>query len=721
MKQQAQHTPPFTEGINRVDGIMKVTGAAKYSAEYELPGMTYAVFAISNITKGTITSIDTKAAERAPGVLAVLTHLNAPKVPGYEAGKDPSKPPTTGGPLKFFVDNSVKYNGQPIAMVVADSFERATYAASLIKAQYNKQQHETDTEKNKFKAAAPKGGRNGGDYKRGTPDDWKAAAVKVEQEYVVPINVHNPMELSVTLAHWTADDKVTVYAKTQGVKSTQNAIAQAFKLPVENVQVTTKFVGGAFGNALRTWPHEIATVQAAKLVKRPVKTVLTRELQFNTVGYRPYTWQKVSMGASADGKLTGIIHEATAQTSSFEEFTEGTVNMTRFMYACPSVGTVYKITPLDVNTPTWMRGPGEATGAFALESAMDELADKLGIDPIELRIRNHADTDPENGKPFSSKNLKEAYEMGADKIGWSKRKLKPGTLTEDGWLIGYGMGTGVFGAGRGRATVKAALLDNGTLLIQTSVTDIGVGTGTAMTQIASEIFTGIPVKKIKFELGDSSLPPSPTQGGSTITSTVGGAVHDACTQLKEKFQQLIGNGGTDKPDYVKVLKEKNLPQLEVTVTSSGSTEMRNFSSYSYSVHFVKVKVHPKTGVVRVDNVVSVADSGHIVSPKTARSQIIGGAIGGIGMALMEEGIMDHRYGRYVNNNYADYHVPISADIPQIDALFVNKPDYRVNPMGAKGMGEIALIGMSAAVANAVYNATGKRIRELPITPDKLLS
>jgi xanthine dehydrogenase YagR molybdenum-binding subunit len=720
MKQQELlNIPPFTEGINRVDGRLKVTGAAKYAAEFEVPGMTYAVFANSTITKGTIKAIDTKAAERAPGVLAVFTYLNAPKVPGYQTGGDPSKPPSGGGPLKLFVDNTVKYNGQPVAMVIADSFERATYAASLVKAEYNKEPHQTDTSKVLDKADTPKGPRFA-DYKRGTPDDWQSAPVKLETEYVVPIDVHNPMELSAIIAHWTADDKLTVYDKTQGVKSTQNAIAQAFKLPPDNVQVTAKFVGGAFGNALRTWPHEIAAVMAARQVKRPVKLVLTREMQFYTVGYRPYTWQKINIGATADGKLTSIVHEARAQTSSFEEFTEGTVNMTRFMYACPNVSTIYKITPVDVNTPTWMRGPGEATGAFALESAIDELADKLNMDPIELRIRNHADTDPENGKPFSTKYLKEAYQMGADKIGWQNRKNKPRSVQEDGWLIGYGMGSGVFGAGRGRATVKATIQNDGTLLLQTSVTDIGVGTGTAMTQIASEVFTGIPVSKIKFELGDSSLPPSPTQGGSMITSTVGGAVHDACTALKEKFQQLIGNGGTDKPDYAQVLKDKNLPQLDVTITSSGSSEMRNFSSYSYSVHFVQVKVHPKTGVVRVNKVVSVADSGHIVSPKTARSQVIGGAIGGIGMALMEEGVIDHRFGRYVNADLAGYHVPVHADIPQIEALFVNKPDYKVNPMGAKGMGEIALIGMSAAVANAVYNATGKRVRELPITPDKLL-
>lgn len=632
------------DAISRVDGRLKVTGGARYSAEYNQPGLTYAVFTDSTVTKGAIKSIDTKAAERAPGVLAVITYLNAPKIPGYETGRDPSKPPTKGGPLKLFYDEKIWFNGQPVAMVIADSFERATHAAGLVKVQYTKESYQTDTMKAMDKATTPKGERFA-DYQRGDKTALDNAPVKVEAEYLVPVNVHNPMELHAIIARWDAEDKVTVWDKTQGVKSTQSSIAQAFKLKAENVQVNSKFVGGAFGAALRTWPHEIAAVMAAQLIKKPVKLVLTRTAMFNSVGYRPFTWQKISLGATADGKLTGIHHIATAQTSSYEEFTEGTVNMTRFMYACPNVGTQYKITGLDVSTPTWMRGPGEATGAVALECAMDELAAKLNLDPIELRVRNHADVDPENGKPFSTKYLKEAYELGADRIGWKERKLQPGTLRENGWLVGYGMGSGTFGAGRGRATVKATMRADGTLLLQTAVSDIGPGTGTVMVQVASEVM-GIPPERIKYELGDSSLPPSPTQGGSMITSTVGSAVHDVCAALREKFQQLLGNGGTDKPDYAAILKQKDLPQLEVTLASQGDQESRKYSMYSFSVHFIKVLVNPATGVVKVDRVVSVADSGHIVSPKTARSQVVGGAIGGIGMALMEEGIIDHRYGRY---------------------------------------------------------------------------
>jgi xanthine dehydrogenase YagR molybdenum-binding subunit len=710
---------PYTDGIDRADGRLKVTGKAKYSAEYNQPGITYAVLVGSRITYGTIKSIDTRAAKSAPGVLEVITYLNAPKIPGYQTGKDPAKPQTAGGPLKLFNDEKVWFNGMPIAMVIADTFERATYAGSLIKAEYNEEAHETDVAKNLDKAVTPSGPRFE-DYKKGDENAWKTAEASLSEEYIIPINVHNPMELHAIIAQWDGPDRVTVWDKTQGVKSTQGTIAQAFKIPAENVHVNSQFVGGAFGSALRTWPHEIAAVMAAQVVKKPVKLMLTREQMFNSVGYRPYTWQKISMGATKDGKLVGLVHEAVGQSSAYETFTEGTVNLSRNMYACPNIATIYKISHVDVGTPTWMRGPGETSGAYALECAMDEMAAKLNLDPIEFRLRNYAETDPETGKPFSGKNLKDAYQLGADKIGWSNRKLEPGTLKEDGWLVGYGMGTGIFGAGRGRATIKATLTADGMLNLQTAVSDIGPGTGTMMVKIASDTLD-IPVNRIRFEIGDSALPPSPTQGGSMITSTVGSAVQEACANLKEQFQKLAGNGGTDNPDYVKILKDHNLPQLSVTYSGQGNEAGKAFSLHSFSVHFIKVKVNPRTGVVRVAAVASVADSGRVISPKTARSQVVGGAIGGIGMALTEEGIFDHRFGKYVNADLANYHVPVNADIPQIDALFVNKPDFNVNPIGAKGMGEIALIGMAAAVANAVYNATGKRIRQLPITPDKLLS
>ena len=709
MNDKTLNKPSSSTGMNRVDGRLKVTGAAKYAAEFNVKGLAYGVLVCSTIAKGSIRSIDSKQAQNAPGVLAVISHLNCPKVPGYAA--EPAK-----APIKIFYDNKVLYNGHPVAMVIADTFERAQYAASLVKVEYDAEKHVTSLKDNLAGAVAP---HDDAEYKRGDPSAWASAPVKVEQEYILPSEVHNPMELHAIVARWDAEDKITVWDKTQGVKDTQSNIARIFGIPVDNVEVHSKFVGGAFGSALQVWQHEVAAIIGAKVVKRPVKLMLTRADMFTSVGYRPLTWQKIGIGATADGKLVGIHHQAIGQTSTYEDFAEGPADVSRQLYACPNAYTSNKILSLDVGSPTWMRGPGPATGTFALESAMDELSYKLNIDPIELRLRNYAETDPESGKPFSGKNLKDAYKMGAENIGWHHRSQKPGLATKDGWLLGYGVSGGTFGADREPATVKAIMMADGTLVLQTAVSDIGPGTGTMAVSIAAETM-GIPADKIRFDLGDSALPNAPQQGGSTITSSVGSAVYMACNALKEKFQQLIGNGGSDKPDYAQVLKQHNLSKLEVSIDSKAGAEVDKYAMYSWSVHFVAVLVNPLTGVVKLDKVTCVADSGRIISPKTARSQIMGGVIMGIGMALTEETVIDHRYGKVMNASFADYHVPVNADIPQIDALFVNKPDYNINPLGAKGMGEISLIGMAAAVANAVYNATGKRVRELPITPDKLM-
>jgi len=628
-------------------------------------------------------------------------------------------------------------------LVIADTFERAQDAATLVKVQYSKEAPHTDLNENIAAAVAPKNTRLA-EYKRGDGDVYRSAPVSIESEYIMPMEVHLPMELHSTIAVWDGPDKVTVYDKTQGVKSTQRSVMQAFGLKEENVKVISQFVGGGFGSALRTWPHVIAAVMGAQKTGKPVKLVLHREQMFTHVGYRPYTIQKVGLGAGRDGKLIGIMHEAWSQTSSYEEFTEGTVNLSRFMYACPNVLTKYKVAPLDLSTPTWMRGPGEATGAFALESAMDELAYALDIDPIELRLRNYAETDPERNRPFSSKFLKECYQMGADAIGWWQRDHKPRSMQENGWLVGYGMSSGVFGAGRGNASVLMRLMADGSLITQSAVSDSGPGTATSMTKIAADVM-GLPTNKVSFQLGDSSLPPGPTQGGSTTTSTLGSAVYEAGVALKQKLADIATKEGgifagvkkedlrfqnegiahaSNKISYIDLLKQNNLPSVEVTQESKGGNanpQAQQYSMYSFSVHFTKVHVHPTTGVVRVKRVVTVADAGKIVSEKTAASQMIGGVVGGIGMALTEEAVIDHRFGRIINNNFADYHVPVHADCPHIEPLFVNKPDPIINPIGSKGMGEIALIGYAASVANAVYHATGKRIRELPITPDKIIA
>lgn len=729
---------PIPDDLDRVDGRAKVTGQAKYSAEYDLPGLVYGVLVGSNITKGTIKAIDTKAAETAPGVLAVFTHQNAPAIPGYAQSTSPNPGQSRGGGLKIFNDNIIRFNGQPIALVVADTFEQATHAASLIKAQYNKEEGQTDLME-AVKGGKPVEGNNFKEQVRGEKDAWQSAPVKLEATYTMPLQVHNPMELHATIARWDAEDKVTVWDKTQGVVSTQRSVAEAFKLEPKNVQVNAQFVGGGFGSALRTWPHVIAAVMGAKKVGKPLKLVLTRPQMFTLVGYRPEAVQRIAIGATGDGKLVGMKHEADAATSTYENFTEGLVKMTQQLYACKNVTTKYSIYPLNVSTPTWMRGPGEATGSFPLECGLDELSYTLNLDPIELRKRNYADTDPENGKPYSSKFLREAYDLGAETFGWKDRKPQPRSTTEDGWLVGYGMSTGIFGAFRGEGKVNAKLQADGSLLLQTASSDSGPGTATMMTKIASDGL-GIPANKIRVELGDSSLPPGPTQGGSSTTATLGTTVSQACVSLKKKLAALLKNGDKEVPvedvefangsmriktsgntvSYTQAMQTAAVPVLEVAESSGRNPQMQQYSAYSYSVHFVKVRVHPLTGVVRIAKAVTAGDAGTIISQKTARSQMIGGVVGGIGGALMEEGVIDHRYGRWVNNNFADYHVPVHADVPEIEAVFVNKPDPILNPNGSKGMGEIALIGFAAAVANAVYHATGKRIRSLPITPDKVL-
>ncbi|HMU46904.1 MAG TPA: xanthine dehydrogenase family protein molybdopterin-binding subunit [Chitinophagaceae bacterium] len=731
--------------IDRVDGVQKVTGSAKYSFEYDFPGMVYGVLATSNITKGTISALDTKAAENAPGVLAVITHLNCPELPGYKTTPEQEKLAATKKGYKVFADNIIRFNGQPIAVVVADTFERATYAASLIKASYNKENFNTDFEE-AIKSGTPLEGNNFKEYVRGEANAWKNAPVKIEATYTMPIEVHNPMEIHGITVVWEGPDKVTLYEKTQALSNTQQNIMRDFGLKKEDVRIITQFIGGAFGSAFNTWPHSMAALIAGRKVQKPIKLMLTRNQMFTLVGYRPQAIQKLSIGATQEGKLVGITHEATAMTGSYNEFTEGIVNGSRSLYNCPNVNTTYKVFPLDLSQPTWMRGPGETTGAFALESALDEMAYALKMDPIEFRIKNYAETDLERKKPYSSKYLKECYELGAEKIKWNERNHEPRSMREGDWLIGYGTGSGIFSAWRGAAKAVAKLFPDGTLILQSGVTDMGPGTATAMTNLAAETM-GLSHTKISFELGDTNLPPGPLQGGSGTTSTLGTAVFNACENMKKRLAELVKDNPvfhteivhnvtvedlvfengymtlktdkTKKISYADVLKNAKLGVLEISEDSKANP-MLNHSAFSYSVHFVKVKVHSKTGVIKIERAVTAVDAGKIINEKTAESQIIGAVVGGIGMSLMEEGVIDHRYGRWVNNNFADYHVAVNADVPNVEVLFVDKPDPVLNPIGAKGMGEVGIVGFAAAVCNAIFHATGKRIREIPVTPDKLI-
>jgi xanthine dehydrogenase YagR molybdenum-binding subunit len=726
--------------LSRVDGRLKVTGGARYAAEYNLPGCVYGVLVTSTIAKGRIRSIDTNEAENAPGVLTIMTYKNAPDIPGYKSQQADAEKRVAGQELRVFYDDQIQFNNQPVALAIADTFERATYAASLVTVQYHSEPHQTDIKTNTANGYPPDRTE---DYARGEANAYRKAPVQIEQTYHTPIHVHNPMEPHAATAVWEGDDNLTMYNKTQGVKLAQKDIMRLFDLKEESVHIHSPFVGGAFGSASRIWPQEIAAILGAKKVGRPVKVVLKREQQFNMVGYRPRSVQKVGLGATVDGQLIGTTHEAFDSTSRYEQFTERILHPTKSLYQCPNLNAFFRLVPLDVSTPAWTRGPGETSGSFALESAMDELAYALNMDPLALRQKNYASVDPQNNKPWSSNHLKECYEQGANRFGWSKRNPRPRSMSAGNMLVGMGMAAGIYKSDRPTASARARLLANGTLLVQSAAADTGPGTYTTMTQIAADS-VGMAVENVRFELGDSSFPPAPPQYGSHTTASVGSAVHDVCVALKQRLGELAINnegsafyrarlddltfgtssigrkGQSTRLTYTDILKQNKLPELELTNESKSGPEQEKFSTKSFCANFIEVQVHPVTGMVRVTRIVSAIDAGRIINHKTARSQVLGSVIWGIGMGLMEEGIIDHRYGRYVNKDLAEYHVPVFADTPELDVIFIDKSDPVIGPIGSKSLGEINMVGFAAALANAVYHATGKRIRELPITPDKLI-
>lgn len=689
--------------VNRFEGIAKVTGSARYAADYHFNHLAYGVVITSTIASGRILKIDTHAVEHRAGVLTVMSHLNAPEVPGM------------GNPgFKPFQEDKIYYNHQPVALVIATTLEEARYAASLVDIKYEKAVHHTSLDEQLIQAVTPE---RSADYSRGDILAWKSAAVKIEQEYETPYQVHNSMEPHATTAYWEGDDTLHIFNKTQGVKITRQQFARYFNLKEENVKVNAPFVGGAFGGASRTGPQELAAVMGAKKTGRPVQVALQRDQLFNMIGYRPHSKQIFAIGADTDGTLTGIRHEAWGVTSQYDQFTERILEPTKSLYNCSNLDTMYKLVALNMGTPCPTRGPGETSGSFAMESAMDELAYALKMDPIELRLKNFANIDLLNNKPWASNHLKECYQTGAKAFGWEKRNPQPRSMEKDGMLVGQGMSTGIYKSERAPASASITITDEGQAIIRCSAADTGPGSITILTQIAADALE-LPADNVAIEWANADLPEVPPQYASHSTTSSGSAVHDAAVALKQKFKQLQQ---TDKtPDYIAILKQHNLPELEVTVNSRPSAENIKYSGKSFAAHFVEVLIHPLTGQVKVNRVVCAVDAGRIMNHKTGRSQVLGSVVWGIGIALMEEGIVDHRYGRYVNNNLADYHLPVTADIPEIDVHFIDKPDPVIDPMGAKGLGEIGLIGFTAAIANAVYHATGKRIRKLPITPDKLL-
>jgi xanthine dehydrogenase YagR molybdenum-binding subunit len=702
--------------VSRVDGRQKVTGAATYAAEFDQPGQAYGVIVRSTVANGRIASMDSTAAQRASGVLAVLTHRNAPRL-AYRPHKG-LPDPATGERLHVLQDDRVNHQGQPIALVIAETLEQANHAATLVRVTYADEAGITDISRvvpiEPTQQKTDQGETRPPQTRRGDPERaLTTAEVKVEHTYVIPRENHNPIEMHATIAAWDGD-RLTLWDKTQWVHNTADEIAAVFSIPEENIRVISPFVGGAFGSGLRTWPHVTLAALGARVTGRPVKVMLSRREMYYAVGYRPHTVQRVALGASRDGRLTAILHEGYQETSRYEEFSEALLNASRLLHSCPNVDTRHRLAPMNVHTPTYMRAPGEASGIFALESAMDELAVALNFDPVELRLRNEPEMDEFKKLPFSSRSTRECYRSAAERFGWNRRSPEPRSMRDGRWLIGWGMATATYPMNYAPATAMARLLPDGTAEVMSASSDMGPGTWTSMTQVAAEAL-GLPIERVKFTLGDTRLPRAPIHGGSMTMASVGSAVQAACRKVRE---DAIARGGAN--DLVDAMRRIAQP-IEAMADVKPGDESRRFSMHAFGAVFVEVAVDPDLGETRVRRIVGAYGAGRIVNPKTSRSQCVGGMIGGIGMALMEHSVVDARNGRIPNANFAEYAVPVHADAPPLmDVIFVEEHDPHVNPLGVKGVGEIAMVGVAPAIANAIFHATGKRIRELPITPDKLL-
>jgi xanthine dehydrogenase YagR molybdenum-binding subunit len=723
--------------LNRVDGRLKVTGAAKYAAEYPQEELVHAVIVPSTIAQGMITHVDTSVAEKAPGVLAVLSPENPPKL-----AVDPTQKMSSLDPvLHVLQTRRVDYQHQPVAVVIADTIERATHAAALVKVQYQEERPKADLQAEKAKAYKPQHiVFRPPDHEQGKLSAEKPA-VEVDATYVTPYQHHNPMEPHATTAIWEGD-RLTVHDASQGVFMVRKRLAELFGLPPENVRVIAKFVGGGFGGKGSVWGHTALAAMAARAVSKPVKLVLRRDQMSGPVGFRPETEQHVKLQARKDGKLLLIRHESISPTSTFDEFTESCGMVTRMLYASERIETSHRLVKLTMGTPTFMRAPGEATGTFALESALDELAHTLNMDPIALRLINHADTDPESGRPWSSKSLKQCYRLGAERFGWAKRNPTPGSMKDGRTLIGWGMASAAYPTYRTKAAAKATLLPDGSARVVAGTQDLGTGAYTVMTQVAADAL-GLPPGKVQFDLGDTQMPQTPMSGGSWTTATVGSAVKRAAAELREKViglaagdagsplhgvdpkQVRVEDGvlslGSKRESFAALMERQKLPSIDAQAEAAPGPESKKYSMHAFGAQFAEVRVDPDLGEIRVSRWTGAFGVGTVMNAKTARSQLMGGIIMGIGMALMEKSVLDPRTGRFVTQDLADYHVPVNPDVPDIDVLFVPEHDPHVNDIGAKGIGEIGITGVAAAVANAVFHATGKRVRELPLTLDKLLT
>jgi xanthine dehydrogenase YagR molybdenum-binding subunit len=731
---------------SRVDGRAKVTGEAKYAAEFTAPGLVHGWVVTSTIARGRITRIDTGAALAVPGVIDVLTHAKRPPMASEDSAyKDDVAP--DGSPFRPLYDDHVWFNGQPIALVLAGEPEIACFAASLVTVTYAQAPHATDMERPAEvialgSPANPAGNPFGPPKGRGNPDAALAAApVRHAGEYYVPIEHHNPMELYASTVFIDPDGRLTVHDKTQGVQNVQRYLCGVLGMAADEIRVLSPFVGGAFGSGLRPQYQVVLAALAARALKRPVRVVLTRQQMYG-LGYRPAMRQRIELGAEADGRLAAITHDALTITSRYEDFYRRETEWSGLLYTSAHARYVHRLARLDLPTSCDMRAPSAATALFALESAMDELAVALRLDPLELRLRCYSDRDQHADRPYSSKRLHECYRRGAEAFGWEKRNPAPRATRDGGELVGWGMATGVWEALQMPIAVRIVLTANGHAEISCATSDIGTGTYTIMTQVAADVL-GLPLDSITIHLGDSSLPQSPVEGGSWIAASVANGIVTTGEVIRTELLRLAqgmpgspltgataaetvladgqltrrgdGSGAVSIADVMRHAGLERIEEEKLTKFEESGKEAHN----THSAIFAEVKVDEQLGIVRVTRVVSAVAAGRVLNAKTAASQIMGGVVWGIGMALHEETLIDHRFGRIMNANVAEYHMPTNADVHDIEVIFVDEPDTSINPLGIKGLGEIGIVGVAAAIANAVYHATGVRVRDLPITLDKL--
>jgi len=730
--------------LDRTDGLLKVTGQARYSADNPEAKLAHAVLVTSTIAHGRVASMDTARIQAMPGVLLVMTHETAMRLP--DGGKPNAEPPAVRR-LSLLQTDEVRYSNEPVAIVVADTLERATDGARQLQAsiRYEAAMPNADFQRAKGTAYQPEKmmGRPINTQRGDVAAGLRQGPTRLDAVYTTPNEHHNPMEPHATLARWDGPN-LTLYDATQGVSGARGAVAKTLGIPEANVRVLCPFVGGGFGCKGSAWSHVVLAAMAAKQTGRPVRLVLERPQMFGMVGNRPFTDQHIQISARDDGTLTGMRHDVISSTSTFEDWNESSAIVTRMLYAVPNQATTHKLVKLDVGTPTFMRAPGETSGSFALESAMDEMAYELNMDPLAFRLKNYAEMEPQEKRPWSEKSLRECYQIGADKFGWSRRNPKPRSMRDGNTLIGLGMATATYPANRSEASAIARILPDGTAMVASGTQDLGTGTYTVMTQVAADAL-GFPMDKVEFALGDSSLPHAPVSGGSQSVASVSPAVREAALQARAKLIAMaiadsvspLSGGSIDdvtvnngwvisradpskRDPAAAVIARNGGKPIEAMATTKPGDEKQQFAFHSFGAVFTEVHVDADLGTIRVPRIVGVYDVGSLLNEKTAHSQLMGGLVWGIGSALTEKSELDARYGRYTNANLAEYHVPVNADIGLLDITLLGKPDPHINPLGARGIGEIGITGVAGSIANAVYHATGVRVRDLPITLDKVM-